>query len=99
MGDLKFEWDPSKAADNIRNHGVTFDEAKTVFDDPNMLWEFDLLHLEIEEREIIIGFSEKARLLMVVSTERHETIRIISARRATQAEARRYAEQIDGPLR
>lgn len=99
MSDLKFEWDPSKATENVRNHGIAFDEAKTVFDDLNLLREFDLLHSEIEEREIVIGFSEKARLLMVVSTERHETIRIISARRATQAEARRYAEQIDGPLR
>jgi len=93
LNGLEFDWGEDKAASNVQKHGITFEEAETVFDDPNLLLELDLKHSDIEEREIAIGFSEKARLLMVVTTERYETIRIISARRATQAEARRYAEQ------
>jgi uncharacterized DUF497 family protein len=99
MNELRFEWNADKAARNLRKHGISFDEATTVFDDPNVLREFDRTHSHGEEREIAIGFSENARLLQVVSTERHETIRLISARRATKAESRRYAEQGYGPLR
>ena len=99
MSGLKFEWDPAKAVKNIHAHGISFEEAKTVFDDPNLLREFDALHSEDEDREIAIGFSAEARVLQVVTTERHETIRIISARRATKAEARRYAAQDLGPPR
>jgi uncharacterized DUF497 family protein len=96
LSDLRFTWDEKKAADNIRKHGVTFGEAKTIFDDANLLVELDLEHSDVEERLHNIGFSEKARILMVVTTDRNETIRIISARRATKAEARRYAEQVHG---
>jgi hypothetical protein len=93
LSDLRFTWAETKAAENVRKHGLTFDEAKTVFDDPSLLVELDLVHSDVEERLHNIGFSEKARILMVVTTDRNETIRIISARRATKAEARRYAEQ------
>jgi uncharacterized protein len=96
LSDLRFSWDEAKAKANERKHGITFEEAITVFDDPNLLIEFDRRHSESEEREINIGFSEKLRLLTVVTTDHYETIRIISARRATKAEARRYAEQIHG---
>lgn len=93
MARRRFGWDGAKAARNLRDHGVSFEEAVTAFDDPNRLIELDLKHSEFEDREIVIGFSERARLLMVVTTERHEAIRLISARRATKAETGRYAEQ------
>lgn len=74
------EWDPSKARINRHKHGVTFEEAATVFTDPLSLTIPDPLHSEIEERFIIIGQSMHRRLLVVVHTDRKDTIRIISAR-------------------
>ena len=93
MHDLIFEWDEEKAVKNFQKHGVAFEEAITIFDDQFALWEFDIEHSVEEDREIIIGFSVKQRLLTTVYVERHEAIRIISARKATAAESRRYAEQ------
>jgi uncharacterized DUF497 family protein len=88
-----FEWDPAKAAYNVANHGVSFEEATTVFDDPDHYTEEDLEHSEHEDRERTIGVSTEGRLLFVVHTARGrdlDVIRLISARIATARERRRY---------
>ncbi len=88
---MKFSWDPRKADSNLRKHGIAFDEAITVFSDPMALIFDDMVHSEEEHREIIIGFSTLRRLILVCFVERMEdTIRIISARRATKVEIRDY---------
>jgi uncharacterized protein len=85
-----FDWDPDKAALNATKHGVTFDEAAEVFDDPLALVSQDYLHSFGEARFQIIGHSSR-RLLLVVYTERiGDVIRIISAREAGRAERKRY---------
>ena len=90
---MRFQWDPSKAADNIKKHGVSFDEAITVFKDPLALIFDDLAHSERESREIIIGISAVRRMLLVCFVERQEDIvRIISARSATRQEIKDYEE-------
>ncbi len=88
----EFEWDRVKAERNLREHGVSFVEASSAYDDPKRLELVDVEHSEIEDRDIVIGYSTRLRLLMVVTTERHEAIRIISARKANANEARRYAQ-------
>lgn len=85
-----FEWDDEKAAINLRKHGVDFEEAKTVFEDPFAITIADELHSEAEERGIILGFSLLSRVLLVVHTERKERIRLISARQATPSERSQY---------
>jgi uncharacterized DUF497 family protein len=91
LTERKFEWNSRKAALNLRKHGVTFEEAATVYGDLRRLQTYDLEHSGIEDREIVIGFSERMRLLMVVVYEQEENIiRIISARRATREEGLRY---------
>lgn len=90
---MKFQWDPAKAAGNIRKHGITFDEAVTVFKDPLALIFDDEEHSVDEHREIIIGRSTLRRMLLVCFVERNEdTIRIISARPATRTEIKDYEE-------
>ena len=90
---MKFQWDPIKATSNVRKHGVSFDEAVTVFKDTLALIFDDTEHSEIETREIIIGMSALSRMLLVCFVERHEdTVRIISARPATRAEKKDYEE-------
>ena len=90
---MKFEWDPAKAANNIRKHGVSFDEAVTVFRDPLAFIFDDVTHSEAEHREIIIGTSALRRMILVCFVERLEdTIRIISARPATRQEIKDYEE-------
>jgi uncharacterized protein len=86
------EWDPIKARINRRKHGVTFEEAATVFTDPLSSTIFDPLHSETEDRFIIIGQSIQLRLLVVVHTDWGDTIRIISARVANPHERRTYEE-------
>jgi uncharacterized DUF497 family protein len=94
LPELQFEWDEEKAAINHRKHRVSFDEAATVWNDLHRIIEPDLVHsTDEEQREQVLGLSEKLRLLVVIFTERNEAIRIISARRATKAETRRYADQ------
>ncbi len=89
----KFEWDKRKAAFNSKKHGVTFDEAVTVFDDPFAEVFTDAEHSFAERREIIIGESIFHELLVVSFTERGEgVIRIISARSATRRERHEYKE-------
>ena len=87
---LTFEWDPQKAESNIEKHGVSFEEASTVFRDPLSLSIDDPLHSTGEVRMVQIGSSHKNRLLVVVHTEREDNIRIISARKATKEERNNY---------
>jgi uncharacterized DUF497 family protein len=88
---VDFSWDERKAASNRKKHGVSFDEAATVFADPLALAIEDLLD---PERTLLLGMSNRQRLLLVVHVELDEsTIRIISARRATSHERRRYEEE------
>lgn len=89
---LRIEWDERKAESNNKKHGVSFEEASTVFGDFLSLTIPDPQHSEGEERFVIIGRSEKQRLLVVVHTERGDSIRLISARQATAHERRTYEE-------
>jgi uncharacterized protein len=90
---MRFEWDPAKAASNIRKHGVSFDEAVTVFKDPLAFIFDDIAHSEHEHREIIIGASALQRMILVCFVERIEDlVRIISARPATRQEIKDYEE-------
>ena len=89
---LLFEWDLSKAKENIKIHGVSFDEASTVFRDTLSLTIYDPQHSDEEDRLILIGSSCKNRLLVIVHTERGDKIRIISARKATKKERKQYEE-------
>jgi uncharacterized DUF497 family protein len=89
---LRFEWDPEKAAANLAKHGVSFEEALTVFSDPVARIFDDEDHSSEEEREIIIGHSAKHRLLLVCFTARDTAIRLFSARRATKKERQDYEE-------
>lgn len=91
MRDAGFEWDDAKAAQNIRKHGVAFEAAKEVFDDPFALESVDSPAIH-EDRFRVVGMSEN-RLLLVVYTTSGERIRIISARLAEPLERRRYHEQ------
>ena len=89
---MHFEWDPAKARKNLQKHGVSFEEASSVFYDPLAVTGVDPDHSEGEERLITFGTSSQGRLLVVSQTERGEAIRIISARVATQSERRIYEE-------
>lgn len=93
MDGLHFEWDAAKAAANLKKHSVSFEEACTVFEDPDALVIDDPEHSALEERFIILGISAKARLLVVCHCLRQSgnSIRIISARRATARESGQYA--------
>jgi uncharacterized DUF497 family protein len=87
---FNFEWDDQKAASNLQKHGVSFDEAVSVFGDAMALTFSDTDHAEMEDRSRTYGISNKARLLVVIHTERHNGIRIISARKATRYEKSIY---------
>ena len=90
---LVFEWDARKATTNQRKHGISFDEASSVFEDTLAMIFDDLAHSHDERRELIVGRSILGRLLMVGFTERASgCIRLISARSATRAEQRDYEE-------
>ena len=88
-----FEWDSNKAEANLPKHGVSFEEAQTVFTDPLSITLADPDHSEDEERFIDIGMSDNRRVLVVVYTERVQRIRLISARKATPAERKQYEEE------
>jgi uncharacterized DUF497 family protein len=88
-----FEWDPKKAESNARKHGVTFDEASTVFGDPIGLLMPDPDHSLNEERYLVLGISNQQRLLVVAFAERPPRTRLISARRAKPREWRRYEKK------
>lgn len=89
---IKFEWDPPKASANLRKHGISFDEAKSVFYDDFAVQFFDEEHASNEERFLMLGMSSGAKLLIVCHCEREhgEVIRIISARKATKRESTFY---------
>jgi uncharacterized DUF497 family protein len=89
---LSFEWDDQKAKKNIKKHGVSFEEASTVFADRLSRTIPDPLHSEEEDRFVILGESKRRRLLVVSFTERGDNIRIISARVATRRERNDYEE-------
>jgi uncharacterized DUF497 family protein len=87
---MEFEWDPEKAAANLSKHGVSFDEAKSVFNDLFCVELFDPDHSDDENRFLIVGESKEQRRLIVSYTERDNSIRIISARLITPKERRDY---------
>jgi len=89
---MRFDWDPAKATSNKKKHGVSFDEAQTVFYDEFALQFYDDEHSSHEERFLMLGMSSETRLLLVCHCERAsgEVIRIISARKATQSESKFY---------
>jgi len=87
---VRFEWHRTKADDNLRKHGVSFDEAVTVFYDPLSATFDDEKHSADEARFITVGYSARGRLLVVAHTERKAHVRIISARRATARERKRH---------
>jgi len=89
----KFEWDTAKAKANRNKHGVSFEEGITVFGDPLSLNMPDPDHSAFEKRYIVMGSSERYRLLVVSYTEVGEKTRIISARQATRSERKRYEEK------
>ena len=92
--ELTFEWDPEKARTNVLKHGVSFDEAKTVFGDAAAVYLYDGPHSWHEDRLIIIGKSARRRVLFVAYVERTDlTMRLISARRAMLHERRTYEEK------
>lgn len=90
---MAFEWDEAKAQANLAKHGVSFEEAQSVFDDDNAGIKDDPDHSLGEHREIIVGHSVAGRLLLVSFTERAENVRIISARAASPRERRFYEEE------
>jgi len=95
VSDLRFEWDPKKARSNERKHGVSFEDAQTVFSDENGLLLDDPDHSEREARYLLLGLSASLRILVVSHTVRGEdSIRIISAREADPSEARQYLERL-----
>ena len=90
---LRFAWDARKAAENARKHRVTFTEATTVFDDPLSVTIPDPDHSIGEQRLLLLGISNRGRLLVVAHSERDTTIRIINARRADRQERQAYEEE------
>ena len=89
----RFEWDARKAAGNLTKHGVSFDEAITVFGDPLNVLISDPDHSIGEKRYLLLGTSNRQRLLVVAFAERPPRTRIISARRANRRERRKYEEE------
>ena len=89
---LQFEWDEPKARTNLAKHGVSFEEASTVFADSLSITIDDPTHSQAEDRFIVLGHSHRQRLLVVVHTERGDRIRLISARRANRNERKQYEE-------
>jgi uncharacterized protein len=89
---MKFDWDENKASSNLLKHGVSFEEAKTVFDDVLYVDFYDPDHSDNEERYLIVGESSRGRLLIVSYTERKDSIRLISTRETTRSEREIYEE-------
>jgi uncharacterized DUF497 family protein len=89
---MHFEWDPRKAAANLRKHGVSFEEATTALRDDLAVTGYDPDHSEDEHRFVTFGVSNEGRLLVVGHTERGDMVRIINARRAKRAERKIYEE-------
>ena len=92
---LLFEWNFGKARANVEKHGVTFDEACTVFKDLLSVTIPDPLHSGDEGRFVLLGYSHRDRLLVIVHTDRDDRVRIISARLATKRERRHHEENAE----
>jgi uncharacterized DUF497 family protein len=90
---MRFEWDPKKAAANLKKHGVSFQEAATVFGDPLAITFQDPDHSEDEERQLTFGLSLQRRLIVVSHVERKDVTRIISARPMERKERAIYEEK------
>lgn len=92
---INFEWEPAKAAANLKKHGVSFEEARSVFYDEFAVQFFDEEHSSDEERFLLLGMSTEGRLLLVCHCEREAgyVIRIISARKATRRESAFYGRE------
>jgi uncharacterized DUF497 family protein len=90
---IRFEWDPAKDESNADKHGVGFEEASTVFADPLSVTIGDSGHSRVEIRFVTIGLSVQNRLIVVIHTDRDESIRLISARVATPKERRGYEQK------
>ncbi len=89
---MKFEWDPQKAESNLKKHGISFQEAASVFGDAFSITYYDPDHSAKEHRFITVGTSRTGRFLMVAHTDRGSIVRIISARKMTRQERRYYEE-------
>jgi len=89
---MKFDWDVRKAAINVAKHGIGFEQAITVFDDPVYLDIYDVAHSVTEHRWIRVGWSDSGVLVVVYTERKGRTYRIISARRANRKERRLYNE-------
>lgn len=89
---LIFEWDERKAKANVAKHGVDFEEARTIFNDPQLLTFEDIDHSEQEQRYLSLGISSDGRLLIAAHTEDGDIIRLINCRKATRRERRIYEE-------
>jgi hypothetical protein len=96
MSEMRFAWDAAKAEENRQKHGVSFEEASSVFADENGRLKHDPDHSQEEDRFLLLGFSAKLRLLIVCHAYREddEVIRIISARKATPNERKQYGSYI-----
>lgn len=91
---MKFEWDKNKEQSNIKKHGVSFDEAKTLFYYENSIVFDDLEHSDEEDRELIVGLSDNLRVLIACYCERKsDVIRIISARKLSKAEIKAFKKE------
>ena len=95
MDDFRFEWNPAKARENVRKHGVSFDEAQTVFADEQAILLVDPDHSADEDRFALLGLSAPLRVLVVAHCYREgdSVVRIISARKATRTERAQYDAQ------
>jgi uncharacterized protein len=91
---MRFEWDGGKARRNLAKHGLAFEAAASAFGDPLGRIREDPRHSTAEERWVLLGRSRSGRVVVVMFTERDETIRIISARPATHRERRTYEEEL-----
>lgn len=89
---MQFEWNENKATSNLLKHGVSFEEAKTVFEDSLYVDFYDPNHSEDEDRYLIVGTSNQGRLLIVSYAEREDLIRLISARDLTRTEREAYED-------
>jgi uncharacterized DUF497 family protein len=92
---MRFEWNPAKARENVRKHGVSFNEARTVFADENAIILDDPDHSAVEDRFVLLGLSSPLRVLVVAHCHREgdSVVRIISARKATRTERTLYDAQ------
>jgi len=96
VGAIRFEWDPRKDAENQRKHGISFQEAETVFADDNGLLRADPDHSDDEDRFVLLGLSSRIRLLIVCHTYRQsdQIIRIFSSRPANKSERKQYTDRL-----